>query len=118
MQYLRIIMKPRWLIYILLAATILSLAAMPGCVKRRNYYRTRQMGARSVEQSFDNNRDRLLSIPGVVGAGIAKFDGKPSIVVMVKERTPELETQVPTDLDGYSVIILVTGDIKPQSDTL
>jgi len=70
------------------------------------------MRGRSVEQVFDSHRDTLLSIPGVVGAGIARLDDRPVIVVMVKERTPELEAQIPKELDGYSVFIEITGDFK------
>lgn len=40
----------------------------------------------------------LMSLPGVVGSGIGACEGKPCIKVYVKERTPELERQVPKQL--------------------
>jgi hypothetical protein len=70
------------------------------------------MRNRSVEQVFDSHRDNILSTPGVVGAGIAKLNGKPCIMVMVKEMTSDLENHIPKELDGYSVIIEITGDFK------
>lgn len=74
------------------------------------------MRGRSVEQVFDSHRDTLLSIPGVVGVGIAKLDDRPVIMVMVKERTPELEAQIPREFDGYSVVIEIADDFKTPDD--
>jgi len=70
------------------------------------------MRGRSVEQVFDTHRDKLLSIPGVVGAGIAKLDDRPAVMVMVKRLTPELENQIPGELDGYPVVVEIVGDFK------
>lgn len=74
---------------------------------------SRDLRNKSIEQVFDLHRDSLLSTPGVVGAGIAKLDGKPCIMVMVREKNPDLENHIPKQLDGYDVIIEVTGDFKP-----
>jgi len=111
-------MKKRWSIYAVLAAAIISIVLMGGCIKRRDYQHTRALQGRSVEQVFDNHRDKLLSIPGVAGAGIARLDGKPSIVVMVLRRTPELDPLIPDELDGYSVIIEIIRESEQQGDTL
>jgi hypothetical protein len=101
-----------------LVLAIALIWGMDGCVKRRDIHRESQMRGRSVEQVFDSHRDRLLSIPGVVGAGIAMLDDRPSLVVMVREKTPEVETQIPAELDGYPVVIEVTGQFKVYGDSL
>jgi hypothetical protein len=56
----------------------------------------------------------LMSVPGVVGVGIGDCDGQPCIKVFVKERTPELEGQIPKQLEGFKVDIETTGPIEIQ----
>jgi len=72
------------------------------------------MQTKSIEQVFNAHLDALLSTPGVVGAGIAKLDSKPCIVVMVHQTTPDLENHVPKELEGYAVIIEMVGEFKIQ----
>ena len=105
------------MILALLASVAIAIAA-DGCIKRRDTQGDRRLKGRSVEQVFDIHRDRLLSIPGVVGAGIAKLDDQPSIIIMVRERTPGLDSQIPTELDGFPVVIEVTGEFKALNDSL
>jgi hypothetical protein len=72
----------------------------------------KEMRSRSIEQVFDAHRDTLLSIVGVIGAGIAKSDNKPCIVVMVEDSTDEILKQIPKELDGYKVIVEKTGEFR------
>jgi hypothetical protein len=57
----------------------------------------------------------LMSLPSVVGTGVGDCQGKPCIKVYVKERTPELQTQVPKQLEGFEVDVEVTGPIETLS---
>lgn len=98
-------------ILIILLALTLGLGIL-GCVVKRKEKRVSSAKNISVEQAFDAHRDSLLSIPGVVGAGIARLDQKPCIMVMVQTHTPEIERLVPKELDGYPVVIEITGDFK------
>jgi hypothetical protein len=93
------------------AIVIVIIAVMLACVRKKDTG-TLTERSRSVEQVFDSHRDSLLSIPGVVGAGIAKFDGRPCIMIMVKQKSQYAEGQIPKELDGYRVIIQETGEIK------
>jgi hypothetical protein len=93
------------------ALVIVFIAGMMACVRKKDTV-TINAGNRSVEQVFDTHRDSLLSIPGVVGAGIAKSDGKPCIVIMVKEKAQYTEGQIPKELDGYKVIVQETGELR------
>jgi hypothetical protein len=90
---------------------IVFLVGMLACVKKKD---TRALNERnrSVEQVFDIHRDSLLSIPGVVGAGIARLDDKPCIIIMVKLKAQYAEGQIPKELDGYKVIVRETGEFK------
>jgi hypothetical protein len=90
---------------------IVFLVGMLACVKKKDT-RTLNERNRSVEQVFDIHRDSLLSIPGVVGAGIAKLDDKPCIIIMVKQKSQYKEGQIPKELDGYRVIMRETGELN------
>lgn len=59
----------------------------------------------------------LMAVPGVVGVGIGDCNGNECIVVLVQERTAQIDRQIPGTLDGYPVYIEVSGPIKalPQS---
>jgi hypothetical protein len=98
------------------ALTLIALSTLliSACVHRKPERRAPDMQTKSVEQVFNAHLDALLSTPGVVGAGIAKLDSKPCIVVMVHETTPDLENHVPKELEGYAVIIEMVGDFKLQ----
>jgi len=100
-------MSKSLILRLLLAAIVLLTLA--GCVKKRDPRRPGDIRGRSVEQVFDSHRDTLLSIPGVIGAGIAKIGDRPVIVVMVKERNPEIDSRIPKTLDGYSVVLNITS---------
>ena len=97
-------------ILIALSALIFS----TGCVRHKAERPTGEIHNRSIEQVFDSHREALLSTPGVVGAGIARLEAKPCIVVMVQEVTPDLENHVPKQLEGYNVIIELLDDMKIQ----
>ncbi len=90
---------------------IIFLVGMLACVKKKDT-RTLNERNRSVEQVFDIHRDSLLSIPGVVGAGIAKFEDKPCIIIMVNQKSQYEAGQIPKELDGYKVIVRETGEFK------
>ncbi len=60
----------------------------------------------------------LMSVEGVIGVYIgAKDDGAPCLRVMVKKKTPEVSSKIPSDLEGYPVEIEVTGTIEPFDST-
>ena len=92
--------------------SVVTIGLAPGCIKKKDARVVREMRSRSIEQVFDAQRETLLSIPGVVGAGIAKLDQKPCIMVLVRAKTDSLLAQIPKELDGYKVIVEQTGDIK------
>jgi hypothetical protein len=66
----------------------------------------------NIEQAFDRHHDRLMAVPGVAGLGIGERDGKPAIVIMVKELTPEIEATLPKALEGHPVVVEPTGEIS------
>lgn len=57
----------------------------------------------------------LLAIPGVVGVYVGVLDdGKtPCLKVMLAQKSPETERAIPKSMEGFPVVIEVTGEIKP-----
>lgn len=62
----------------------------------------------------DHDRE-LLAIPGVVGIYVALLeDGKtPCLKVMLARASAETERVIPKTLEGYPVVVEVTGEIRP-----
>ncbi len=54
----------------------------------------------------------LLRIQGVVGVGVGKCRGDGCIKVFVVKKTPELVRAVPSELEGVTVDIEETGEMK------
>ncbi|MGH8004570.1 MAG: hypothetical protein ACRECJ_07590, partial [Limisphaerales bacterium] len=60
----------------------------------------------------EEHTPHLMSLPGVVGTAIGESQGKPCIKVYVTQKTAEIEKGVPDSLEGYPVVIEVTGEFK------
>jgi len=60
----------------------------------------------------EQHESQLMSLPDVVGIGIGECDRLPCFKVFVAEKTPALENQIPQELDGIKVDIVVTGPIN------
>ena len=57
----------------------------------------------------------LLAIPDVVGVYVGVLeDGRTACLkVMLARKNPEMERKIPHLLEGYPVIVEVTGEIRP-----
>ena len=62
----------------------------------------------------DHDKD-LLAIPGVVGVyvGLTADQKTSCLKVMLARKDPNLERQIPRELEGYPVVTEVTGEIHP-----
>jgi hypothetical protein len=79
----------------------------------------RMSGERSMHPSIQEvkkiHEPRLLALPGVVSVGIGlDKKGQSAIIIGLESPHPETETKLPTELDGYSVVVRITGPIKAQ----
>jgi hypothetical protein len=74
-----------------------------------------QPNSRDIDAVLRAHDGELLAINGVVGVYVGLLDdGKmPCLKVMVVAKTTELEKAIPKTLEGYPVIIEVTGEIRP-----
>jgi len=69
---------------------------------------------RTIEEVLAEQTSQWMSIPGVVGTAQGQEDGKSCIKIYVNERTAELDRRIPKRLDGYAVIMEVSGAITPR----
>ncbi len=54
----------------------------------------------------------LAALPGVVGVAEGEADGRPCITVYVVEKTPGVERQIPTELEGWPVVVRESGEFR------
>lgn len=67
----------------------------------------------SINDVKAQHESDLLRLPDVVSVGIGRDDdGNPAIVVGLKRPNPETESQLPAQLQGYTVMIRIVGEIK------
>jgi hypothetical protein len=58
---------------------------------------------------------RLMSLPVVVSMGTGRDpSGNPAIIVGLDGPRPETRAQIPPKLDGYPILIQITGPPKVQ----
>jgi hypothetical protein len=75
------------------------------------------MQRRPIADVLAAHTPELMALPGVVGTGESARGGTPVIVVMVERRTPELVARVPAALEGWPVILEVTGTLRAMPDS-
>ena len=70
---------------------------------------------RDINDVLRAHDKELLAIPGVVGVYVAALeDGKtPCLKVMLAQKSAETERAIPKTLEGYPVVVEVTGEIRP-----
>lgn len=52
-----------------------------------------------------------MGVPGVTGVGIGEKDGKPAIIVMVRELTQDVRSRLPQVIEGHPVVVEQSGEI-------
>ena len=73
------------------------------------------MVKKDIEEARRTHTDQLMSLSGVLGVGIGELDGRPCITVLVNEDSQALRDQIPGEIDGFPVVIEVTGEFRALS---
>ena len=70
---------------------------------------------RDINDVLRAHDKELLAIPVVDGVYVAALeDGKtPCLKVMLAQKSAETERAIPKTLEGYPVVLAVTGEIRP-----
>lgn len=73
-----------------------------------------------ITQVIDAHKSEWMKMSGVVGVGETEKAGKgrspvQAIMIMVDTLTPALKKKLPTNVDGYPVVIEEVGAVHPLS---
>ena len=97
--------RRRWVLLLAaLFAFSLTIGSLPG----------EEMPANDLATVLRNHTPKLMAIPGVQGTAETLCADKPCIKVYVEKKTPDIEMQIPPNIEGYSVVIQETGTIRPR----
>ncbi|PYP95431.1 MAG: hypothetical protein DMD38_12610 [Gemmatimonadetes bacterium] len=72
------------------------------------------VATRSIDEVLVDHTDSLMAIPGVVGTAVGLCDGERCIKVLLADSNPETKRKIPARLEGYRVVVEVTGTIRPR----
>ena len=76
------------------------------------------MPERPIADVLAAHTPELMALPGVVGTYQgARPDGTPAIVVMLARPDAGLERRIPRVLEGWQVVLEVTGEIRAMPDS-
>ncbi len=70
--------------------------------------------ARNIDEVLAAHTDSLMALPGVVGTAIGLCEGERCIKVLVADSNPATKRRIPDRLEGYRVLVEVTGTITPR----
>jgi len=91
---------------------VLLAGALAACAGAHNEGAT--VAARNIDQVLAAHTDSLMALPGVVGTAIALYDGERCIKVLLADASPATKGRIPPRLEGYRVVVEVTGVIRPR----
>jgi len=70
--------------------------------------------AMSIEAAQERLTAKLISMPGVAGTGIGECGGRPCIKIFLEKKTPDLMVEIPSNYEGFPVVVEETGEIQAQ----
>ena len=70
------------------------------------------MPDKTIQQVLADHADSLMALPGIVGVAQGECSGQPCIRVFAANKTEELLKQIPSQIEGYQVVVDETGEIK------
>lgn len=73
------------------------------------------MVKKTIAQTHQEHAAELMAVPGVVGVGIGEHHGKPCIMVLVAEQTSAVQNRIPTELNGFAVVVEQSGEFTALS---
>ena len=71
-----------------------------------------RMPNETMRSVLERHVQRIVSLPGVVGVSEGESDGRPCITVYVAERTAAVVGQIPSDLEGWPVVVRESGEFR------
>ena len=75
------------------------------------------LSERDINSVMDAHVQELMAIEGVTGVAVGALeDGTPSILILIMDESVELNSLLPTEIEGHPVRTMVSGEIKPMPD--
>ncbi len=72
----------------------------------------KQVTVKTIEEILREHTNEWMSLPGVVGTAQGLCDDNPCIKVYVIKKISELDLKIPDIIEGYRIMIEVTGEIQ------
>ncbi|MFC1608028.1 hypothetical protein ACFL47_08660 [Candidatus Latescibacterota bacterium] len=72
------------------------------------------MQKKSINEVLNAYTPKLMEIPGAIGTAIGEHEGKQCIIVMVHAQTEKTSEKIPSNIEGYTVQIKETGEIRAR----
>ena len=96
---------------------VIASFALPTACQKNMAHDNSSSARRDINAVLRDHDKELLAIPGVVGVYVAVLDdGKtPCLKVMLARSSAETERAIPKTLEGYPVVVEVTGELRPLS---
>ena len=89
-------------------AALVFVVAMAACGRNKD------VATQDIDAVLAAHTDSLLALPGVVGTAVGWCDGERCIKVLVADSNANTRRQIPDRLEGYRVVVEVTGIIRPR----
>ncbi len=74
------------------------------------------MPGKTIEEVKRRYEARLLAVPGVVSVGIGLNEESKKVIRIGTVAAVSNRESIPSSLEGYEVVVSVTGVIKVQTD--
>ena len=101
-----------------IAFFILIACTVAGCWQHAPEGKAPPMPERPIADVLAAHTPELMALPGVVGTYQgAQPDGTPTIVVMLASPEAGLERRIPRVLEGWPVVVEVTGEIRAMPES-
>ena len=73
------------------------------------------MTSSSIQEIKKKHEAKLMSLPGVISVGIGLDPGgRPAVIVGLDKSRPDVQAQIPSQLEGHPLIVQILGPIKAQ----
>ncbi len=99
---------------VLLAGAFACSRAQPGGTGGAGGAGGATVAVKSIEDVLAAHTDSLMKLPGVVGTAVGLCDGERCIKVLVADSSSRTKGRIPSRLEGYRVVVDVTGPIQPR----
>jgi hypothetical protein len=94
------------------AACALLMTGVAGGCAARSTEGARPMDHKTIEQVQQEHTDAWMAVPGVIGTGIGRCEGKPCILVFTASNTEQVRRTIPSTVGGYPVVVQHMGEIR------